>query len=140
MASDAAAVVAQLYEAFGEGDLAAAVGLADETLETIDPGLGTVHGAGPFHDYLATLKQAVPDAKAVIESLHEAGETVVVEGRFVGTFTGPLTSGGEEIEPTGAPVDLRFADIVTVRNGKLLRYHTYYDQLALLTQLGLMAG
>ncbi len=36
----------------------------------------------------------------------------------------------------GAAVDLRFADISQVRNGKIVAYHTYYDRLGLLTQLG----
>ena len=33
-------------------------------------------------------------------------------------------------------LDLRFAGISQVRNGKIVAYHTYYDQLGLLTQLG----
>jgi ketosteroid isomerase-like protein len=138
MGSDAAAVVGRFYEAFDDGDIDTAVGLADDAVEMIDPGLGTVYGPGPFRDYLATLKRAVPDARVVVERTHEAGGAVIVEGRFVGTFTGPLASSDGEISPTGATVDLRFADVSTVRDGKLISYHTYYDQLGLLTQLGLM--
>jgi ketosteroid isomerase-like protein len=140
LGSEAAEVVARFYEAFDEGDVDACAALADHDLEVIDPGLGTVHGPGPFRDYLATLKRAVPDAKAVIDSRHEVGETIVVEGRFAGRFTGPLASDDGDIDPTGATVDLRFADVSTVRNGKLVSYHTYYDQLGLLTQLGLMGN
>jgi len=138
MGPDAASIVARFYKAFDDGDVGTAAVLADDSLEMIDPGLGTVHGPEPFRDYLATLKRAVPDAKAVIERTLELGDTVVVEGRFVGTFTGPLTSEDGDIDPTGATVDLRFADVSTVRNGKLASYHTYYDQLGLLTQLGLI--
>jgi hypothetical protein len=39
-----------------------------------------------------------------------------------------------------ATVDLRFADVSTVRDGKVVSYHAYYDQLGLLTQLGLDGG
>ena len=35
-------------------------------------------------------------------------------------------------------VDLRFVDVSRVRDGKIVSYHTYYDQLGLLTQLGLL--
>jgi ketosteroid isomerase-like protein len=35
-------------------------------------------------------------------------------------------------------VDLRFADFSRVQDGKIVSYHTFYDQLGLLTQLGLM--
>jgi ketosteroid isomerase-like protein len=138
MGSEAATVVTRFYEAFDDGDIAAAAALADDALEMMDPGLGTVNGPGPFRDYLAALKRAVPDAKAVIELTVEAHDTVVVEGRFVGTFTGPLASPDGDIDPNGATVELSFADVSTVRNGKLVSYHTYYDQLGLLTQLGLM--
>jgi len=43
-----------------------------------------------------------------------------------------------DIDPTGASVDLRFADISRVHDGRIVSYHTYYDQLGMLTQLGLM--
>jgi ketosteroid isomerase-like protein len=42
------------------------------------------------------------------------------------------------VDPTGASVDLRFADFSRVQDGKIVSYHTYYGQLGLLTQLGLM--
>jgi ketosteroid isomerase-like protein len=80
----------------------------------------------------------MPDAHAVIDSLAQADDTVIVEGRFVGTHTGPLASPDGEIDPTGASVDLRFADFSRVRDAKITSYHTYYDQLGLLTQLGLI--
>ena len=106
-----------------------------DDLETTDPGMGTVHGLAPFREYLETLKRAVPDARALVEAMYEAGEAVIVEGRFLGTHTGPLAGSDGDIEPTGASVDLRFADVSRVRGGKI-SYHTYYDQLRLLTQSG----
>ena len=68
--------------------------------------------------------------------MYAAGDAIIVEGRFVGTHTGPLAGPDGEIEPTGARVNLRFADVSRVRDGKIVSYHTYYDQLGLLTQLG----
>jgi len=132
-----AELVARFYEAFDDGAIETALTLFSDELETIDPGMGTVHGIPPFCEYLETLKRAVPDARAAIDHVHDAGDVVVVEGRFVGTFTGPLTTPDGEVEPTGASVDLRFADVSTVAGGRIVSYHTYYDQLALLAQLGL---
>jgi steroid delta-isomerase-like uncharacterized protein len=132
------ALVAEFYEDFNSGDIDAAVAAFSEDLETIDPGMGTVHGIEPFREYLQTFKRAMPDARAVVEQMFEAGDSVIVEGRFVGTHTGPLASPDGDIEPTGASVDLRFADVSRVDDGKIVAYHTYYDQLGMLTQLGLM--
>ena len=61
-----------------------------------------------------------------------------MQGRFVATFTGPLATDDGDVAATGASVDLRFADVSRVRDGVIVSYHTYYDQLGLLTQLGLM--
>ena len=68
------------------------------------------------------------------------GDAVIVEGRFVGTFTGLLATPDGDLQPTGAQVDVRFADVSRGRDGKLISYHTYYDQLGLMPQLGLMDG
>ena len=84
---DAGALVAGFYENFNNNEVDAAVAAFSEELETIDPGMGTVHGIEPFRDYLQTFKRAMPDARAVIEQQYESGETVMVGGRFVGTRT-----------------------------------------------------
>ena len=83
------------------------------------------------------MSSSTPDAQAVVEQVFETADTVIVEGRFVGTFSGPLATPDGDVPPTGARVDLRFADVSRVRGGKIVSYHTYYDQLGLLTQLGL---
>jgi steroid delta-isomerase-like uncharacterized protein len=132
------ALVARFYEDFGKGDIDASVSAFAEELETSDPGLGTVVGIEAFREYLETFKRAMPDARAVVERMYEAGDAVVVEGRFVGTHTGPLAGPEGDIAPSGARVEVRFADVSRVRDGRIVSYHTYYDQLGLLTQLGLM--
>ena len=136
--SAAGEIVARFYEDFGTGDIDAALSACAEDLEIVDPGMGRVRGRERFREYLETFKRAMPDARAMVEQAVESGETVAVEGRFTGTHTGPLATDDGDVEPTGATVDLRFADVSRVRDGKIVAYHTYYDQLGLLTQLGLM--
>jgi steroid delta-isomerase-like uncharacterized protein len=131
-------LVAGFYKDFDSGDIDAALRRFSGALETIDPGLGTVHGADAFREYLQTFKRAMPDARAIVESLSESAGTVTVEGRFLGTHTGPLAGDDGDIPATGRAVDLRFADVARVVDGAIVSYHTYYDQLGLLTQLGLM--
>ena len=76
-------------------------------------------------------------ARAVIERIYEPGDTVIVEGRFTGTNTGPLAGPEGPLAPSGRKVDLPFADFSRLSGGKIVDYRTYYDQVALLTQLGL---
>ena len=129
-------LVSRFYDNFDRGAVEAALAVFSDDLETTDPGMGTVQGLAPFREYLETLKRAVPDARALIEQMYVAGDAVIVEGRFVGTHSGPLAGPDGDIEPTGATVDLRFADVSRTRGGKIVSYHTYYDQLGMLAQLG----
>lgn len=137
-ANPASETVRRFYEAFGAGDIDAALSACADDLDIIDPGMGQVRGRDRFREYLETFKRAMPDARAIVEQTVEADDMVAVEGRFTGTHTGPLATDDGDVEPTGATVDLRFADVSRVRDGKIIAYHTYYDQLGLLTQLGLM--
>jgi steroid delta-isomerase-like uncharacterized protein len=137
-ANAAGKVVGRFYDEFGAGNIEAALSVCADDLEISDPGMGQVRGCDRFREYLETFKRAMPDARAIVEHSVEADGTVAVEGRLTGTHTGPLVTDDGEVEPTGAAVQVRFADFSRVRDGKIVAYHTYYDQLGLLTQLGLM--
>jgi ketosteroid isomerase-like protein len=134
------AILTRFYDDFNGGRIDAAIGACSEDLEVSDPGMGIVNGLAPFREYLETFKRAMPDARAIVEQIYGEGDTVIVEGRFVGTHTGPLATPDGDVRPSGASVELRFADVSRVRDGAIVSYHTYYDQLGLLTQLGLMDG
>ena len=136
--SEQRAIVEQFYERFGEGDLDAATAVFAAEVRITDPGLGTVEGLPALHDYLDGFKGPVPDARAIVERMFEVGDTVIVEGRFTGTNTGPLAGPDGELPPSGRRVDLPFADFARLSDGKIVEYHTYYDQVGLLTQLGIM--
>jgi steroid delta-isomerase-like uncharacterized protein len=135
---DALGLVARFYEEFDNGDMAAATSAFSDQLEITDPAIGTVHGVAPFREYLESFKRAIPDGRATVQRVYEADDTVIVEGRFVGTHTGPLRGPGGDIQPTGASVNLRFANVWRIEDGAITCHHTYYDQLDLLTQLGLL--
>jgi ketosteroid isomerase-like protein len=61
--------------------------------------------------------------------------------RYVGTHTGALRSpDGAEVPATGKPFDFPFVEIFRVHGGKIRSIRIYYDQLELLTQLGLIPG
>jgi ketosteroid isomerase-like protein len=51
-----------------------------------------------------------------IRSLHDAGEYVVMEGRYTGTF-----------KPTGRNFDAQVCHVLRFRNGKLVSFQQYTD-------------
>jgi steroid delta-isomerase-like uncharacterized protein len=84
-------------------------------------------------------KLAFPDATMEIQGGYEAADTAIVEWVFTGTNTGPLPlPGGATLPATGKRVAVRGADFVTVVDGAVASLRSYYDQVELLTQLGLM--
>jgi steroid delta-isomerase-like uncharacterized protein len=130
-------IVERFYEAFGEGDLDAATAVFAEDVRVTDPDLGTVQGLTAMREYLDGLKIPLPDARAVVERVYEADDTVIVEGRFTGTNTGPLEGPDGELAPSGRKIDLPFADFSRLEGERIVEYRTYYDQVSLLAQLGL---
>jgi steroid delta-isomerase-like uncharacterized protein len=131
-------IASQFYESFAAGQIDAALAVFADHLETVDPGMGTVHGLPRFREYLEGFKRAMPDARAVISRMYDAGDTVIVEGRLLGTHTGPMAGPDGDIQPSGRAIDVQFADFSRIQDGKIVAYHTYYDQVSLLTQLGMM--
>jgi ketosteroid isomerase-like protein len=125
-------VLQEFYDRFSEGDLDAAVSMFAVGVRITDPGLGSVEGLEAVRSYLTGLKEAVPDARAVVERGFEIGDTAIVEGRFAGTGAAQPS----ELTLPGAQIDLAFADFAVIRGGRIIEYRTYYDQVSLLTQLG----
>ena len=84
------------------------------------------HWDGPF-----------PDGRC--EKLRFGGGNGVVVAEFiaVGTHTGPMPSPDGAIDPTGLTLSVPFCDLHRVENGRIISTRRYWDQLTVLTQLGL---
>jgi predicted ester cyclase len=72
-------------------------------------------------------------------SFVENGDTFADEWSFVATHTGPFRlPDGTELAPTGKRVELRGMELVEVRDGKIVVDNLYYDNMAVMAQLGLI--
>lgn len=56
-----------------------------------------------------------------VRTLHDAGEHVVMEGRYTGTY-----------KPSGKSIDAQVCHVLRFRNGKLLSFQQYVDTAQLL--------
>ncbi len=104
------------------------------------PDAPRLSGTDAVIDYLLGFTRAFPDASFESTAAHEAGNTAIDEGYFVGTHTGVLSTPAGDIEPTGRPLRLRECDVLTVANGVAVAHRFYYDQLDFLAQLGLTSS
>lgn len=80
---------------------------------------------------------AFPDIRLTPRQIWADDNGVVVEQVFTGTHTGPLATPNGEVPLTGKKVEFGLIDTFLVTDGKVSAHRVYYDNLALLGQLGL---
>jgi predicted ester cyclase len=96
--------------------------------------LSGVAGAALFYD---TYHSAFPDCELRPENMVTDGDQGFVEGTFSGTHRGELKlADGRVVAPTGNRVVLHYAERWVVRDDVVSSIRLYYDQVELLTQLG----
>jgi steroid delta-isomerase-like uncharacterized protein len=82
---------------------------------------------------------AFPDIHFHAERVLAEGDYVLVHWTANGTHTERLAAvSGETIPPTGRKVTIAGVLLAEVRDGELAREWSYWDQLSLLVQLGVM--
>jgi predicted ester cyclase len=101
---------------------------------TLTEGGPTMHGPDEVRAYFTGYVAAFPDGRNERVNAVEASDGIVIEVRFTGTNTGPMG----ETPPTGNRLDWPFVVVFDMQNGKAKAHRGYGDQVALMTQLGLM--
>lgn len=88
----------------------------------------------------ATYNDAFPDNRLEVIAIHADDRGGVLEGRGIGTHTGPLRGPAGEIPATGKTAAVNFCGVYEFDEGKISSYHLYFDQMDMLAQLGLTQG
>jgi len=102
------------------------------------PGGVALEGPAAIADYNMTWLRAFPDARVTLENEVIAGEWVATQGTFTGRHTETLASPEGDIPATGKSVTGRAAELIRVVDGKIVEDHLYFDNMEILTQLGLV--
>lgn len=132
-------IVEQHYRDLNDHDIARNRPLFSEDVVTIMPGGPPMHGIEPFEHYAGLFFHAFPDLHVELRSCVEQGETVIAEAVITGTHTGPLaTPDGKEVPPTNKRIDVAVADAFDVKDGRVTGHRVYFDQMAMMMQLGLV--
>jgi uncharacterized protein (TIGR02246 family) len=109
-----------------------------EDAVAVTPDYGEVRGREAIVDYFRPFFEAFSDIRWEEIQRHEAGDVAIDEGFFTGTHTGPLPNpDGEPIPATGKQVRFRECDVATVAGGRITSHRMYFDQMDLMSQLGL---
>jgi hypothetical protein len=79
----------------------------------------------------------LPDAHTELVNVFAEGSRVAAEHVGRGMHSGPFVTASGTIPPTGRSVELSFAELFALRDGKITRLHAYYDSATMMRQLGL---
>ncbi len=86
-------------------------------------------------EFLRGMLDALPDSEFEVVSMTSEGDRCAVQWEARGTFAGEPLNG---LEPTGAHIELEGVDVVTVRDGLIVRNDAFLDGMGMARQLGLL--
>jgi predicted ester cyclase len=135
--SDTRSTVEAVYEGINAHDL-------DQVLSNFAAGARvgyggmTISGEEALRGFLGGFLAAFPDLYHDVQKMIVSGEDAAVQIQFYGTQTGPLPTPTGDLPATGRRVDGYSCDVITVRNGKVISWTVYQDQLSFLQQLGVI--
>jgi ketosteroid isomerase-like protein len=132
-------VVERFWSAFERGDLDAAVEPMTGDSVFIQPGAPEIRGLQSMRLMLAGWREAFPDLRHEVQGVVESGDTVAVRLRVRGTHTGTMRlPDGREVPATGRELVWESVDWIELRDGKLVSWRVYQDNVPFLIGLGLL--
>ena len=135
---DAQAVAAAFIEAFNAHDEARLRELNAEDAVFEGPGDVRLEGKEAVTGYTMTWLNAFGDARLEMREELVAGDSVVQEFIFEGTHTAPMQTPAGEVPATNRTLRGRGLQVLRIEEGAIAHIRLYYDQVDVLTQLGLM--
>jgi steroid delta-isomerase-like uncharacterized protein len=136
--ADTKSVADAAISTFNDHDEAAIRALYADDAVFEAPGDVRVEGANACAEYVLAWQRAFPDAKLVLHHETIAGNTAVQEFTFEGTHTDTLASPMGDIPATGRSLVGRGCEVIEVADGKIASFRLYFDQVQVMSQLGLM--
>ncbi len=111
-----------------------------EFLITQAPGLGEpTKGRAVRVKWVQGILEAFPDGQIEQKQIFGDGDRLCVELTFAGTHKGPLMGpSGNAVPATNKRVRFPYCLVLKFDNGEVAELHEYFDQIEILTQLGIV--
>lgn len=135
--ADTKELARRILELTDRHDWAGREALLTQDCEFVTPS-GAAKGPAATTAYSVPFTVAFSGDHHGIELLASAGDTVVAEGTWSATHTGPLATPAGEVPATGIAVRLPFVVVLRTAGDGVASMHVYYDQLSFMAQLGLI--
>ena len=135
MAEDMKALARRFYdEIMSQGKLEVIDELVADDLVEHQEMPGIPAGKAGIPVWVTAFRNAFPDLKTEILAVVSEGDEVWVHGRMTGTHKGDFMG----IPATGKMISVSMFDRVRVRNGKAIEHWGVSEDLAMMTQLGVV--
>jgi steroid delta-isomerase-like uncharacterized protein len=135
--SESRAVAERGMKAFNAHDMEALARDSAADIESTFPGDVKLRGPQQVKEYNQNFITAFPDARVEAKNIFTSGTHVIVEGVFTGTHNGTLKTPMGNVPATGRKVRSEFIQIFDIDRGLVKRDNLMYDQVQLMTQLGM---
>jgi steroid delta-isomerase-like uncharacterized protein len=136
--ADAKRVAAEWNKAFNAHDEDRMRELTAEDAVFTAPGGVRIEGRDALLEYAMGWLDAFPDGRITVERRIVSENLIVEEYTFEGTHEGTLPGPAGDIHATGRTLKARVADVTRVEDGKMVEANLYFDQVEVLTQLGVV--
>ncbi|HKW60193.1 MAG TPA: ester cyclase [Candidatus Dormibacteraeota bacterium] len=134
---EARATVERLLKAFNAHDLEAAARESAPDSVLTAPGDATVKGPQAIKEFNTNWITAFPDAEIETKTIFAMGNQVAIDAVFSGTHDGTLKTPMGDVPATGRKVKGEFLEVFEVDRGLIKNAHLMFDQVQLMTQLGM---
>ena len=126
-------LMAGLYEAFGKGDMPTVLAAMDPQIHWHEAESNPYRPSGEawvgpdavVNELFVKLAGEWDGFTVTPVTYHDAGDTVVVEGRYTGTY-----------KATGKAVDGQFCHVWTLKDGKIVNFQQYTDTARMQSVMG----
>ena len=136
--ADAREIAKQFVEAFNAHDEERIRALNAEDAVVEAPGDVRLEGRDAVTGYAMAWLNAFSDASTTVHTEIVEGDWIAQRFTFEGTHDGVLASPAGEIPPTHRRLTGRGVQVLRVRGDAVVETQLYFDQVQLMTQLGLM--
>ncbi len=127
-------MVRDLYEAFGQGDVPTVLGAMDANVQWREAegnpyelsGKAWIGPDAILQNLFMKLGSEWDAFTVHPKDFHDAGDTVVVEGRYTGTY-----------KATGKSLDAQVCHVFKIKNGKLTSFQQFVDTAQLQEVMGI---
>jgi steroid delta-isomerase-like uncharacterized protein len=133
-------VAEKIVKATNSGDPVAITNIYAPDAVMVQPDTAEpVRGRDALLKYYTAALKCMPDMKVNWSLIAYHGDTIIFEGVWTGTFTGPMETPEGVIQPNGNKVNLKAAFFAKINaDGLIAEDRTYFDNYVYMKQLGLI--